>query len=183
MSLLLIFCLVSSELSSKEQSSFNFMAAVILCSDFGAPPQIKSVTVSIVSPSICHEGTGYKNLSFLNVGEAFYFFTLCHKGGVICISEFIDISPCLLDSSLCFIQPAFHMMYTAYKLNKQGHNIQPWHTPSLIWNQSVVPCSVLTVASWPAYKFLRRQVRWPCTPISWRISPSLLWSMQSKALA
>ena len=43
------------------------------------------------------------------------------------------------------------MMYSAYKLNKQGDNIQPWHTPFPIWNQSVVPCPVLTVASWPAY--------------------------------
>ena len=32
-------------------------------------------------------------------------FTFCHKGGVICISEVIDISPSNLDSSLCFIQP------------------------------------------------------------------------------
>ena len=40
-------------------------------------------------------------------------------------------------------------MYSAYKLNKQGDNIQPWSTPFLIWNQSVVPCQVLTVASWP----------------------------------
>ena len=38
-------------------------------------------------------------------------------------------------------------MYSAYKLNKQGDNIQPWHTPFLIWNQSIVPCPVLTVAS------------------------------------
>ena len=28
------------------------------------------------------------------------------------------------------------------------------------WNQSVVPCPVLTVASWPAHRFLRRQARW-----------------------
>ena len=28
----------------------------------------------------------------------------CHKGGVICISEVIDISPSNLDSSLCFFQ-------------------------------------------------------------------------------
>jgi len=34
--------------------------------------------------------------------------------------------------------PAFHMMYSAYKLNKQGDNIQPWHTPFPIWNQSIV---------------------------------------------
>ena len=45
------------------------------------------------------------------------------------------------------------MMYSAYKLNKQGDNIQPWGAPFPIWNQSVVPCPVLTVASWPAYRF------------------------------
>ena len=39
--------------------------------------------------------------------EAFEFlFTFCHKDGVICISEVIDISPSNLDSSLCFIQPS-----------------------------------------------------------------------------
>ena len=35
------------------------------------------------------------------------------------------------------------MMYSAYKLNKQGDNIQPWCTPFLIWNQTVVLCPVL----------------------------------------
>ena len=51
-------------------------------------------------------------------------------------------------------------MYSAYKLNKQGDNIQLRRTPFPIWNQSVVPCPVLTVASWPPHRFLRRQVRW-----------------------
>ena len=37
--------------------------------------------------------------------------------------------------------PTFLMMYSAYKLNKQGNNIQPWCTPFPIWNQSVVPMS------------------------------------------
>ena len=50
------------------------------------------------------------------------------------------------------------MIYSVYKLNKQGENIQPWNTPFPIRNQSVVPCLVLTVASRPAYRFLRRQV-------------------------
>ena len=45
---------------------------------------------------------------------------------------------------------AFHMMYSAYKLNKQGSNVQPWYTPFPIWNQSVVPCLVLTAVYWPA---------------------------------
>ena len=44
--------------------------------------------------------------------------------------------------------------------------MQPWRTPFPIWNQSVVPCPVLTVVSWPAYRFLRRQVRWPGIPMS-----------------
>ena len=43
------------------------------------------------------------------------------------------------------------------------------HTPFPIWNQSVVPCLVLTVASRPAYRFLKRQVRWSGIPVSQRI--------------
>ena len=74
-------------------------------------------------------------------------------------------------------------MFSAYKLNKQGDNIQPWWTPFPIWNQSAAPCLVLTVASWPAYRFLKRQVRWSGIPISWRLSQSLLWFTQSKALS
>ena len=38
-----------------------------------------------------------------------------------------------------------------------------------ILKQSIVPCLILTTASWPAYRFLRRQVRWSGIPISWRI--------------
>ena len=48
-------------------------------------------------------------------------------------------------------------MYSTYKLNQQGDNIQPWHTPFPVLNQSVVPCPVLTVSSWPACRFLRMQ--------------------------
>ena len=35
-----------------------------------------------------------------------------------------------------------------------------------IWNQSVVSCPILTFASSPAYRFLKRQVRWSGIPIS-----------------
>ena len=41
-------------ITSKEQASFNFMAAITICSDFG-DPQNKSVTIS---PSICYEVMG-----------------------------------------------------------------------------------------------------------------------------
>ena len=70
-----------------------------------------------------------------------------------------------------------------YELNKQGDNIQPWHTPFPILNQSIVPCPFLTVTSWPAYGFLRRQMRWSDMPITLRIFHSLSWSTQSKASA
>ena len=87
------------------------------------PPKIKSVTVSTVSPSICHEVMGpdamilvfwmlnfkptFSTLLFHFHQEAPQFlFAFCHKGGVICLSEVIDISPGSLDSSLCFIQPS-----------------------------------------------------------------------------
>ena len=77
--------------------------------------------------------------------------------------------PAVLTQACASSSPAFHMMYSAYKLNKQGDNIRPWRTPFPSWNKSVVPSLVLTVASWPAYRFLRRQVRWSGIPMSWRI--------------
>ena len=67
--------------------------------------------------------------------------------------------PAILIPACASSSPACLMMCSAYKLNKQGDNIQPWHTPFPIWNQSVVPCPVLTIASWLAYRFLKRP--WP----------------------
>ena len=58
--------------------------------------------------------------------------------------------------------------------------MQPWCTPFPIRNQSIAPCPGLTVASWAAYRFLKRQVRWSDIPISFRIFHSLLWSTQFK---
>ena len=46
----------------------------------------------------------------------------------------------------------------------------PVHLTCLpMWNQSAVPCPVLTFASRPAYRFLKRQVKWSGIPISLRI--------------
>ena len=54
--------------SSKEQASFNFMAAVTIWSDFGAQEN-KICHYLHFSPSICHEVMGLDAiiLSFLNV--------------------------------------------------------------------------------------------------------------------
>ena len=141
------------------------MAAITICSNFGAQKN-KVWHCFHVSPSICHEVMGPDAMIFvfwmLSFKPAFslwlfkFLFTFWHKGGVICISEVIDISPGNLIPACASSSPAFLMRYSAYKLNKQGDNIQPWRTPFSIWNQSVVSCPVLTVASWPV------TARWGC---------------------
>ena len=57
--------------------------------------------------------------------------------------------------------------------NKAGWQYTACHTPFPMW-ESIVPCPVLTVASWLAYRFLRRQVRWSGISISLGIFHSLL---------
>ena len=53
--------------------------------------------------------------------------------------------PAILIPACASSSLAFHMMYSVYKLNEQGDNIQPQCTLFLILNQSVVPCPVLTL--------------------------------------
>ena len=70
----------------------------------------------------------------------------------------------------------FCMMYSSYKLNKQGDNIQPcqFWTPFPSLNESVVPCKVQSVVAWLAYRFFRRRVRCSGILISLKISHSWL---------
>ena len=70
--------------------------------------------------------------------------------------------------------PACKKFHSAYKLNKLGDNIQPWCTPFPTWNQSVVPCKVLIVASCPAYRFLRGHVRLSGIPICFKNFPQFV---------
>ena len=161
------------------------------------PPKLKSVTVSILSPSICHKVMGpdamifvFWKLSF-KPGFSLSFFTFIKKlfssyslSAIRVVSSaylrVLIFLPASLILACASSSPAFHMMYSTYKLNKQGDDIQPWRTHFPIWKQFVVLCSVLTVASWSAYRFLRRQVRWSGIPISLRIFHSFLWSTHSK---
>ena len=62
--------------------------------------------------------------------EAFEFlFTFCHKGGVMRLRLLIFLLAILIPACASS-SPVFLMMYSAYKLNKQGDNRQPGHTPS-----------------------------------------------------
>ena len=161
------------------------MAAVTICSDFGAQEN-----------KVCHcfhcfpiyfpwsDGTGCLILVFqmLSFKPAFSYssFTFIQR-----LFNFSSLSAIRVVSSVymrwwLFLaeilipvctpsSPAFHRMYFAYKLNKQGDNTQPWHPPVPIWNQSIVLCPVLTFVSWLAYRFLREWVRWSSIPSSLRI--------------
>ena len=149
------------------------------------------------SPSVCHEVIGPD--AMIIVFECWVlrqlFHSHFHKEALSSSSlspikvvssaylRLLIFLPAILIAACDSFSPAFRMMYSTYKLNKQGDSIQPWHTPLPILNQSVVPCPVLSVASCPAYKFLRRLVIWSGILISLRIFHSLLWSTQSKALA
>ena len=150
------------------------------------PKKINSVTVSTVSPSICHEVMGpdamilvFWMLSFKPTFSLSIFtfikrlFSSSLSAIKVVSSSYLKLLiflPAILIPACASSSLAFLMMYSAYKLNKQGDNIQPWRTPFPIWNQSVVPCPVLTVASRPAYRFLKRQVRWSGIPISLEFS-------------
>ena len=158
--------------SSKEQTSFiswlQSPSAVVL-----EPKKIKSVTFSIVSIYFpWSDGTRCHDLRFLKFKPTFSLssftfvkrlFSSSSLSAIRVVSSaylrLLIFLPAILIPACASSSLAFHMMYSAYKLNKQGDNIQPWRTPFPIWNQSVAPCPVLTVASWPAYRFLRRQVR------------------------
>ena len=52
-------------------------------------------------------------------------------------------------SNLCFIQPGISHDVLFIKLNNHCDNIQYWLMLFPVWNQSEVPCPVLTVVSWP----------------------------------
>ena len=146
--------------------------------------KIKAVTVFNLPPSICHEvlRVDAMILVFLKLSFKPAFglsiFTLIKKlfssSSLFALRE-VSSAYLKLLMLLPAILTAADSSSLAYKWNEQGDSIQPWHTPFPIWNQSGVPCPVLTIASWPAYRFLRRQVRWSGIPISLRILHSLLF--------
>ena len=117
------------------------LSAVIL-----EPPKIKSVTASIVSPSICHEVMGLDALIFvfwmLSFKPAFSLscfikrlFSSLHSAIKVVSSVYLRLLIFLLAiliSACASSSLAFHMIYSACKFNKQGDNIQLWHTPFLI---------------------------------------------------
>ena len=101
---------------------------------------MKSVTVSIVSPSICHEVTGLHTmilvfwmLSFktpFSLSSFTFIERLFSSSSISAIRvvsstylRLLIFLPATLIPACASSSPAFHTMYSAYKLNKQGDNM------------------------------------------------------------
>ena len=109
-----------------------------------------------------------RDLNFLNV-VLWQFFSLSSFTLIKKLFSFSSISSIRVVSSeylslliLCLpilipacvsSSPSVSMMYSAYKLNKQGDNTQLCWTHFPILNHSIVPCPVQTVASSPYIGF------------------------------
>ena len=115
------------------------------------PKKMKSLTVSFVSPSICHEVIGpdamilvfwmlsFKpafSLSFFTFIKGLFSSSLLSAIKVVSSAylRLLIFLPAILIPVYVSLSPVFCMMYSAYKLNKQGDNIQPWHALFPIWN-------------------------------------------------
>ena len=111
------------------------------------PQIIKSLTVSIVSPSTCYEVMGPDAmilvLWMLSFKPTFslssFTFILVPSSSLLSAIKMVSSAYLRLLIFLSAIlipvcassSPAFLVMYSAYKLNKKGDNLQPWHTPFL----------------------------------------------------
>ena len=152
--------------------SLNFMAAVTIRSDFGAP-QNKVSYYFHCFPTISHEVTGtdatisvFWILRFKPTFSLSSFTFIKRLFSSSWLSTLKVVSSAylrLLIFLLAILIPAcdsssleFHTAYSAKKLREQGDNIQFCCTPFPILNQSVVPCLVLIIASWLTHGFLRR---------------------------
>ena len=110
------------------------------------PKKIKSDTVSTVSPYICHEVMGpdamifvFWMLSFKPTFSLSYFtfikrlFSSSSLSAIKVVSSaylrLLIFLPAILIPACASSSPEFLMMYSSYKLNKQGDHIQPWRTP------------------------------------------------------
>ena len=106
--------------------------------------KIKSVTVSTVSPSIFHEVMGpdamilvfwilsfkptFSLSSFTFIKRFFSSYLLSAIRVVSCTYlKLLIFLLAILIPACASSSPAFLIMYSAYKLNEQGDNIQPWH--------------------------------------------------------
>ena len=132
------------------------MAAVTICSDFGVP-QKWSLSLFPLFPHL-FAMKWWDQMSWSSFSECWVLSQLFHSFTFISrlfssssLSTIRVVSsaylrllvflPAILIPACPSSSLAFHMMYSAYKLNKQGDNIQPWCTPFPIFEPVCCPMS------------------------------------------
>ena len=138
------------------------MAAITICSDFGAPQKNCFHCFPIYLP--WSDGTRCHDLRFLNVwalSQLFHSPLSPSSRSFLVPLHFMPLGWYHLHiwgywyiSQQSWFQlelhPAWHFTWCTLrnkwnkscKWNKQSVNVQPWCTPFPIWNQSIVPCLV-----------------------------------------
>ena len=115
------------------------------------PKKRKSVTISIVSPFICNEVLSFKpafSLSSFTFIKRLFSSSLIFAIRVVSSAylRLLIFLLAILIPACASSSPAFHMIYSAYKLNKENDNIQLYRKELgilfPIWDQSIVPCPV-----------------------------------------
>ena len=160
------------------------------------PPKIKSVTAFTFSPSIFHEVMGpvaMISIFWIFVSSQLFQSPLSpsSKDSLVPL-HFLPLKRYHLHIWGCWyfswhswfqlvIHPAWYFAWCI--LHRSEISRVTIYSLLVLLSQFswVVPWLILTVASWPEYRFLRKQVRWSGIPISLRIFHSLLWSAESKS--
>ena len=113
-------------------------------------PKKQSLTVSTDFPSICHEVMGTDAMIFIFWMlrfkpsfslSSFTFIKRLFSPSLLYAIRVVSSAylrlliflPAILIPACASSSPAFIMMHSAYQVNKQSDNIQPWRTPFPIW--------------------------------------------------
>ena len=150
------------------------MAAVTICSDFGAQ-KYKVIFCFHCFPPICHDVAASDAMIFvfwmLSIKPTYSLsrVTFIKRLFSSSLSAIRLVSSAYFRWLIFLCQSCFHLeippaqCFSLCSLCRSYISkvaiIQPRGTPFPFWSQSVVLFPVLIVASWPAYKFIKRQVR------------------------
>ena len=152
------------------------MAAVTICSDFGAPKNSLPIYFPWSDGTRCPMILVFWMLSFKPTFplSSFTFikrlFSSSSLSAIRVVSSaylrLLIFLPANLIPACASSSPVFLMMYSAYKLNKQGDNIQPWRIPSpchcknisippslCLWEGCCSICSSVLPCKWEAFEW------------------------------
>ena len=122
------------------------MAALTICSDFGAPQNkvcycfhCFPIYLPWSGGTKCHDFSfwtlSFKTALFFSLSSFTFIKRLFSSSSLSAIRvvspaylRWLIFLPAILISACASSSPAFHMIYSVYEFNQQGDNIQPWYS-------------------------------------------------------